>query len=206
MKIVCISDTHFQHQKMEIPAGDLLLHAGDFSKIGLPYEVEKFNEWLGTLPHPHKVVIAGNHDFLFEKQPELARSLLTNAIYLEDSGVEVAGIKIWGSPITPWFFDWAFNRLRGADIRKHWDLIPKGIDILITHGPPFGILDMTVRQKPVGCEDLWEIVQEIQPKLHLFGHIHEARGQMQVGNTLFVNAAMLDVNYDPVYEAIVIEW
>ncbi|MBC7410804.1 MAG: metallophosphoesterase, partial [Arcicella sp.] len=116
-----------------------------FLQGGRIEEIEMFNEWMGSLPHRHKVVIAGNHDFFFEKYPKEAKRLITNATYLNDSGILIEGLHIWGSPIQPWFYDWAFNRKRGKDIRKHWDLIPTNTDILITHGPPFGILDATER-------------------------------------------------------------
>lgn len=206
MRLVCLSDTHGRHEGIEVPEGDILLHAGDISQRGKPDEISAFDHWLGTLPHPHKVMIAGNHDFLFERQPALAKSLLTHAVYLNDSGIELAGIKIWGSPISPWFYDWAFNRQRGAEIRQHWDLIPNDTDILITHGPPFGILDLTKSGESVGCHDLLAAVQRVQPRLHLFGHIHEAYGQCQVDETWFVNASNLDFNYRPVHPVTVIDW
>jgi Icc-related predicted phosphoesterase len=206
MKIVCISDTHSLHNRMEIPDGDLLIHAGDVSSRGGMTEIADFNEWLGTLPHPHKVMIAGNHDFGFERYPKEAKALISNAKYLRDSGITIEGLKIWGSPIQPWFYDWAFNRQRGKDIRKHWDLIPTDTDILITHGPPFGILDDTDRGEKVGCEDLIDIIQNrVRPRLHVFGHIHEAYGQKQVKETLFINASMVNLAYRPVNQAIVVE-
>ncbi len=206
MKIVCISDTHSLHNRMEIPDGDLLIHAGDISSRGGLTEIADFNEWLGTLPHPHKVIIAGNHDFGFEHFPKEAKALITNAKYLNDSSVTIKGLKIWGSPIQPWFYDWAFNRKRGKDIRKHWKMIPTDTDILITHGPPYGILDDTDRGEKVGCADLIEIIQtRVRPRLHVFGHIHEAYGQKQVDETLFVNASMVNLAYQPVNKAIVVE-
>jgi Icc-related predicted phosphoesterase len=205
MKIVCISDTHSLHRQFQIPEGDILLHAGDVSKRGRLPEIVEFNDWLGTLPHPHKIIIAGNHDFLFEQEPLVAKSLISNAIYLEDSGVEIAGLKIWGSPMSPWFFDWAFNRERGEEIRRHWQMIPSDTQILITHGPPFGILDLTIHSQQVGCEDLLATVEGLQPQIHLFGHIHEAYGKHTIGNTQYINASLLDVNYKPVNQPIVIE-
>ena len=162
--------------------------------------------WMGALPHRHKVMIAGNHDFFFEKYPRQVKKVITNIEYINDSGTTIEGFKIWGSPVQPWFYDWAFNRKRGQDIRKHWDLIPTETDILITHGPPFGILDQTIRGEKVGCEDLTDIVQNrVKPSLHVFGHIHEAYGQEQIGETLYVNASMVDLAYRPVREAIVVE-
>lgn len=192
MKIVCISDTHYLHAHTPVPNGDLLIHAGDVSTIGDLAEIVDFNRWLGTLPHPYKIVIAGNHDFYFEKEPQKAKELLTNAIYLNDSGIEIEGFKIWGSPISPQFHHWAFNRQRGAEIRQHWALIPADTDILITHCPPYGILDQTDTHQHEGCRDLLDIVQhQIQPCLHVFGHIHEAYGSLQIGRTLYVNASVV---------------
>jgi Icc-related predicted phosphoesterase len=206
MKIVCISDTHTLHKNMKIPDGDLLIHAGDVSSRGKLEEIIQFNDWLGTLPHRHKVMIAGNHDFYFESNPPHAKSLITNAVYLNDSGIEIEGIKIWGSPVQPWFYDWAFNRQRGEDIRKHWELIPTDTDILITHGPPYGILDETARGELVGCADLLEVIQQrVKPRLHIFGHIHEGYGKTAIGETLFVNPSMVNLQYRPVNQAIVVE-
>ncbi len=206
MRIVCISDTHTAHDQIIVPDGDLLIHAGDISGVGRPEEITRFNDWLGTLPHPHKVMIAGNHDLLFESEPTWARSLITHATYLEDSSIEIAGLKIWGSPITPWFMDWAFNRQRGEDIQKHWELIPTDIDILITHGPPYGILDQTFDGRSVGCQGLGEVITQIQPKLHVFGHIHEAYGQYQTAGTHYVNACIMDLRYRPIHLPVVLDW
>jgi Icc-related predicted phosphoesterase len=196
MRIVCISDTHNLHNQLEVPDGDILIHAGDISAIGEREDIINFNLWLGQLPHKYKIVIAGNHDFYFENEPIEAKELLSNAIYLNDSGVEIEGLKratfrIWGSPISPEFHDWAFNRKRGQEIRNHWEKIPENTDILITHCPPFGILDKTNDGKNEGCKDLLEIVSQIKPRLHIFGHIHEAYGQTKNGETFFINASIV---------------
>ncbi|MEY4541891.1 MAG: hypothetical protein RLZZ306_3648 [Bacteroidota bacterium] len=194
MKIICISDTHNHHKDLKIPDGDILIHAGDMTCVGGIDELKEFNEWLETLPHRHKIVIAGNHDLYLESVPSLANLLITNAIYLNDSGIEIEGLKIWGSPISPNYQDWAFNRERGEAIRKHWEMIPKDTDILITHCPPFGILDFNDRGKHQGCQDLLEIVeQKIKPRLHVFGHLHDAHGQVKIDETLFVNASIVNI-------------
>ncbi|NJL12153.1 MAG: metallophosphoesterase [Microscillaceae bacterium] len=195
MRIICLSDTHGQHRQVLVPPGDMLIHAGDFTRRGQAGEIADFNDWLGTLPHPHKVVVAGNHDWLFEQDPHQARALLTHAHYLEEEALVIGGLRLWGSPITPWFFDWAFNRFRGDDIRRHWEMIPSDTDILITHGPPFGQLDLTRHGQAVGCEALARELERIQPRLHVFGHIHEGYGSVQAGPTCFVNASVLDVQY-----------
>lgn len=205
-KIVCISDTHGYHHQLKMPKGDVLLHAGDISRLGTEEEIQKFDTWLGTLDYEHKIMIAGNHDFLFEKEPQKAQSLITNAIYLENSGIKIDNIHIWGSPITPWFFDWAFNEERGEKIKKYWDNIPENVDILITHGPPLGVLDCTKHGKYVGCEELLPAVERLKPKIHLFGHIHEAFGEYKNLHTHFINASMLDVRYRVVNEPVVVDW
>ena len=206
MRIVLISDTHNQHHGLDLPEGDILIHAGDFSGRGRVSEAQQFLDWFGSRPHPHKVLIAGNHDFICEKEPALFDSMVPdNVIYLNDSGVEIEGVKIWGSPIQPWFFDWAFNRQRGADIAKHWALIPEDTDILVTHGPPYGILDRTDDGKLVGCEELIKVVERIRPKIHVFGHIHEAHGSLIKDGTHYVNASILNLRYMRVWDATVVE-
>jgi Icc-related predicted phosphoesterase len=126
-------------------------------------------------------------------------------IYLNDNGITINGINIWGSPISPWFFNWAFNRHRGEAIKKHWDLIPAGTDILITHGPVFGILDKTNTLKHVGCEDLLKKINEIKPKVHVCGHIHEAYGMEEKSATKFINASVLNDKYELVNKPIAFE-
>lgn len=207
MKIVCISDTHGKHRQMQLPKGDLLLHTGDFMHRSNVEALLDFNEWLGEQPFTHKVIIAGNHDRILEDRPDTAR-YITNAIYLNDSGCTIEGIKIWGSPISPWFCDWAFNRHRGADIKKHWNLIPDDTDILMTHTPPYGILDELVIGKKVGCEDLLERIGTVKPILSVFGHIHEAHGVEKHNGTTFVNPAMLNEHYQlsPDYTPYIVEW
>lgn len=206
MRLVLLSDTHQRHDQVAIPDGDVLVHAGDFSRTGTVREVTTFNVWLGTLPHRHKVVIAGNHDFLFEREPQVARSLLTNATYLEDSGATIDGLRFWGSPWQPRFFDWAFNLDRGAPLKAKWDLIPTGTDVLIVHGPPHGVLDRTLRGEAVGCDALRATIERLQPRLFVCGHIHEAYGEQRLGGTRCVNASSCDVRERPVHPLIVVDW
>lgn len=189
MRIVCVSDTHSFHHKTVVPDGDVLLYAGDITLRGELDAVESFDRWLGVLPHKHKVVICGNHDFCFQEEPAKARRLITNAIYLEDSAVEIAGIKIYGSPWQPYYGGWAFNLQRGPQLAEKWALIPGDTQILITHGPPEGVLDLTHRGEAVGCADLLKRVREIKPRLHVFGHIHEAAGRIDQDGITFVNAS-----------------
>jgi Icc-related predicted phosphoesterase len=207
MKFTTISDTHGKHNYLQLPAGDVLIHAGDVSSMGKEYEVLNFLDWFAKQDYEYKIFIAGNHDFYFERMPDadIQNIIPKNVIYLNDSGVTINGINIWGSPISPWFYDWAFNRHRGEPIKKHWDMIPSNTDILITHGPVFGILDYTNSGMRVGCEDLLVKVQEVKPKFHICGHIHEAYGMQEKDGTTFINASVLNEKYVLVNEPIVFE-
>eukprot|EP00292_Cryptomonas_paramecium_P011834 CAMPEP_0113690986 /NCGR_PEP_ID=MMETSP0038_2-20120614/18144_1 /TAXON_ID=2898 /ORGANISM="Cryptomonas paramecium" /LENGTH=297 /DNA_ID=CAMNT_0000612469 /DNA_START=64 /DNA_END=957 /DNA_ORIENTATION=+ /assembly_acc=CAM_ASM_000170 len=224
VRFVCISDTHTRTKGLEtrIPDGDVLLHAGDFTKVGEAPGVQEFSNFLGGLPHPFKIVIAGNHDLSFEAKtfdqtfPRLAKgnpddhrhakSLLRNCIYLEDSGVEVLGVKIWGSPWTPWFFDWAFNAERGRECAEKWAQIPDATQILITHGPPLGHGDLCSNGQRAGCLDLLRTIQErVKPAYHVFGHIHEGYGVTTDGTTTFVNPSICDLRYRPLQNPIVFD-
>lgn len=196
MKIVCISDTHSQHHVMEIPFGDILIHAGDVSKRGSKEEVLDFLHWFSQQPHRYKICIAGNHDWFFEKHANQIQTYIPdNIIYLNDTGIEIEGLNIWGSPIQPTFYNWAFNRDRGESIKRHWDMIPQNIDVLITHGPPFGMLDQIDNGDHVGCKALLNKVNTVQPLYHIFGHIHEGYGINNAKNTTFINASLLTEKY-----------
>lgn len=213
MKVVCISDTHLRHQRSNIvvPDGDLLIHAGDATFRGSKREILAFNEWFAALPHKHKIFVAGNHDWSFEKANQLARNCLAPHItYLQDSEVTIEGVRIYGSPWQPEFCDWAFNLPRGAALKEKWDKIPAGIDILVTHGPAMGHGDMTDRGEPVGCEELTIAIQRVKPKYHVFGHIHHAYGRYDLeenmNGTIFINASICDEEYDPTNAPIVFDF
>jgi predicted phosphodiesterase len=208
MKIVLISDTHLRHRShwIKVPDCDLVIHAGDALIGGEKDELQSFLEWFTELPARHKVFCAGNHDVFFEKYPDQARAFLPDSvIYLQDSGVEIEGLKIWGSPWQPEFQNWAFNLPRGDALKAKWDKIPSDLDILITHGPPWGILDMSSYGVPVGCEELRAAVNLRPPRLHVFGHVHPGYGVGKVGQTLFVNAAICDEAYRAVHSPVVLE-
>jgi predicted phosphodiesterase len=190
MRIILISDTHGLHRQREVPSGDLLIHAGDFTFYSKPPSiVSDFNAWLGSFPHRHKVVIPGNHEFILEEPRN--RGAITNAILLVDSGVEIEGIRVWGSPTTP-LYGGAFGMSRAADRKRHWARIPEDLDILVTHGPPLGILDQGPgSERHEGCFELREAVLLARPQLHVFGHIHAGYGKVRTPDTLFVNASLL---------------
>lgn len=209
MRISIISDTHLRHRRypIDVPECDLLIHCGDALAEGTEAELRMFAPWLDGLKARHKIFVAGNHDWVFEKQNALARSLLPKGvIYLQDSQVEIEGLKIYGSPWQPEFCEWAFNLKRGWPLRKKWELVPAGLDILVTHGPPLGILDFSkFGDEHVGCADLRQELHRIKPKVHCFGHIHGDYGTSTWANTLFVNASLCDEAYVANHPPIMIE-
>lgn len=175
--------------------GDVLLHAGDFSKMGTEKEFIDFNAWLGTLPHKFRVVIPGNHDFLAQTHLNLARELLSNAThFLVHEACEIDGLKIFGSPWTPYFGGWAFN-YKADEAVDLWRDLPDDTDILMTHGPAYSVLDRTDRGVLAGCPELLRIVGKIRPRYHVCGHIHEAHGFNEAAHTASINASMLNLQY-----------
>lgn len=203
MKIVTISDTHSRHAEIAVPDGDILVHAGDITKYGKASELADFNDWLGGLPHRHKIVIAGNHDYLFQTNNRLARSILTNATYLEDEAVTVNGFKFYGTPWQPCHHDMAFNLKRGAQMAAVWAKVPDDTDVLITHGPPAGHGDLTKHGDRAGCADLLRRVEELKPILNIFGHIHEGAGITKNPFTTFINASICTLANRPMNMPIV---
>ena len=197
MKFVVISDTHGIHQQLNLPDADVIIHAGDVSNLGKKEEILFFLDWFSSLPYQHRIFIAGNHDFFFERNSpaDIFNIIPAGITYLNDTGINIEGIEIWGSPITPWFNNWAFNRMRGADIRTHWSQIPDNVNVLITHGPPFRCLDFTIDKKNAGCKDLFNRIEEVNPSYHIFGHVHEGYGTMKRKDTTFINASILDESY-----------
>jgi Icc-related predicted phosphoesterase len=189
--IVCISDTHELHREVNVPNGDILIHAGDFTMFSKSAAaIRDFNDWLGELPHQHKIVIPGNHEFFLEVDPSKV-NLISNATVLIDEGTEIMGLKIWGSPTTP-LYGGAFGRSSPVDRARLYAAIPDDVNILVTHGPPYGILDAAPGSTyHAGCAELLAVVTRLRPRLHVFGHVHGAHGMTSIGETLFVNAALL---------------
>lgn len=208
MKIWHISDTHGSHNQLVIPKDiDIVIHSGDCSNwrdIERNYpEVMEFIKWYSSLPIKHKIYIAGNHDTSIERNVlnvklEFAKN---DIIYLENSITEIEGLKIYGSPITPTFGNWAFMKSRDKT-HKIWDLIPEDTDILVTHGPAKGILDLSRSRdnKLEFCGDLAlrKRILQIEPKLFLFGHIHNyediinaAYTKLSVVDTIFSNGSVV---------------
>jgi predicted phosphohydrolase len=189
MRIVAAADTHTFHDDLHsIPDGDLFVHAGDLCRGGRLEELRAAAAWLRTLPHRHKIVVAGNHDWCFVNEPQAAREILgSEIVYLQDAEAVIDGVRVWGSPWQPRFNDWAFNLPRGAALASRWALIPEGIHVLVTHGPPYGIGDCSGDPVRLGCRDLREAVRRVRPLLHLFGHIHQDGGVWQEEGVWFAN-------------------
>lgn len=211
MKIVAISDTHTLHDNVQVPDGDVLIHTGDFTNTGKMEEIIRFISWFSYHPHKHKIIVLGNHEKGFEKNWGVSKSLIPTEIHLlHDSEVVIDGVKFYGSPWQPEFCNWAFNLPRnGNELEAKWEAIPDNTDVLLTHGPPHGILDMVrypYSTSVLGCEKLRKRVDNMPNlKAHIFGHIHDGYGTTKIGNTQFVNASICTEGYAPVNDPIVIE-
>lgn len=198
MRIVAVADTHLFHEQFSVPDGDVFIHAGDMCRFGDLEELAEAAHWIRSLPHRWKVIIAGNHDWAFVNTPKEARALFgKESIYLQDEGTTIFGVRFWGSPWQPEYNDWAFNLPRGPALAAKWSLIPPGIDVLITHGPPAGIGDRFAEEDRNGCADLRARVAVVKPRLHLFGHIHQDGGVWQVGETLYANVTTWECERAP---------
>lgn len=213
MKIVALSDTHDNHRQIKIPDCDVLVVAGDFTCHRNPVLANyvDFNDWLRIQPAKRKIVVAGNHDTLFELDNNFARSILTEAIYLQDSGVVIDGVNFWGSPWTPFFANWAFMKPDEV-LEEYWAKIPDETNVLITHGPAYQILDTTFEYgktpegKHAGSFSLLERIKELTAlKAHIFGHIHESFGKETSALESFYNVAQTNVRNEIVNEPVIIE-
>lgn len=195
MRIVAFADTHQFHEDLTVPAGDVLLCAGDVCRAGDREELDAFFAWFVAHPHRHKLFVPGNHDVCVEEACVAAQRAWPGVTFLVDGGVVVDGVSFWGSPWTPEFHQWAFMLKPGPQLAAKWSLIPDGIDVLVTHGPPRGILDdagsyrgiADGEARHVGCAALRDRVARVRPRVHLFGHIHTCRGVVDVEGTRFVN-------------------
>lgn len=226
LRFVCISDTHGRHRELtsRLPAGDVLLHAGDFSMAGELDEVADFAAWLRSLPFSRKIVIAGNHDLPFDKSYDGHHSKSTtdaaavrkafsalcdgdDVVYLEDEECTIEGIRIYGSPWQPEFGYWAFNLPRGSALSEKWKAVPTGVDVLIVHGPPLGRGDLLSDSlKRAGCADLLvEIQSRIRPSFFICGHVHEGAGVTFDGTTHFLNACTLNEDYECIHAPLVFD-
>jgi predicted phosphodiesterase len=189
-RVTVISDTHLRHEKLRLPKGDLLIHCGDmFDLSGRDAsELAKLDDWFGKQPFDKIVCTGGNHDRILEHARDRARQPFRNVHYLEDEALEYRGLRLYGAPWLPGLPGHAFHKDR-AGLAMAWSRIPAGIDILITHSPPEGILDRSSRGRSFGCPELARELRRISPRVHCFGHVHASAGQTRLGDTLFINAS-----------------
>lgn len=208
IKICAIADSHRQHRNIKIPKCDIFIFAGD-AEIDSLLALHDFNEWLGTIDvNITRIIIMGNHDTKAEHiGKDWCKQLFTNGIYLENDGIEIAGLKIWGSPWTPLFMSWGYMYPRQSlEAKKIWEQIPENLDILMTHGMPYQILDHSNYQnKSVGCEVLQREVFKKRPKYYFGGHLHESHGHIEKGGIKFYNVSILDGEYKLVYKPTILE-
>jgi Icc-related predicted phosphoesterase len=194
LTLVALSDTHELHRDLDVPDADILVHAGDFTLFSLfsgsSRSIADFDRWLGELPHRYKIVVPGNHEYILE-QSTSPNTVLHNARVLINEGIQIEGLRFWGSPVTP-LGSGAFGVASATDRRNLYHQIPGGTDVLITHSPPFGILDSAPGSDlHAGCPELLEAVRHVRPKLHLFGHIHPGYGSCTDNFTTYVNASLI---------------
>ena len=178
MKVIALSDTHGCHRQLTLPKGDVFLHAGDVCDKGNTSQIEDFLDWLGELDFQYKIIIRGNHDMdLKTKRSLLELELPERTIQLNNSGIIIEGIPIWGVPYPLTWGD------------ENWEAIPLDTRILMTHRPPFSILDKPPFSPSTGSKSLLRRVKVVKPDVHLFGHIHAGYGQQKVEQTLFINGS-----------------
>lgn len=215
LRITNIADTHGKHdfitKNNHLPGGDFLFHAGDLTMRGYFTELEQFCEWFNNQKdYTHKIFIAGNHDFCFEDTHFMAMKIVNqypNITYIQDEIINIDGVWIYGTPWQPRFYNWAFNLDRNSEeLKAKWDMIPKKTDILLTHGPAFGILDVQSRGEHMGCELLTERLKIVQPKIHIFGHNHYAYGYQELDGRLAIDAAVLNERYIYKNKPITFDW
>ena len=218
MRITLISDTHTKHDELsydplDLPGGDLLIHAGDIMNSGFKkQEIHEFCKWFEAQDYEHKIFIAGNHDIMFENHPLESNTIVNNydVTYLQDDEDIIDGVKIYGTPWQPWFYDWAFNLPKGGPgLYSKWEAIPKDTDILITHGPPQDHLDMSgppYNEPHLGCAMLRVKVDAQPPKIHVFGHIHGGYGYKFSNGTHFFNASILNERYKYTNKPVTFDW
>lgn len=213
-RITLISDTHTKHRELSLPGGDILIHSGDIMNSGYnKNDIIDFLKWFESQDYDELIFIAGNHDRMFETNQGDVKAILDDyplITYIEDDWVDIDGIKVYGSPWQPEFYNWAFNLPKnGEELMSKWEMIPKDVGILITHGPPQGHLDSSghpYNEHLLGCNLLRDRVDLIKPKIHVFGHIHGSAGYKEYQGTHFFNASVLSESYQLVNDGITFNW
>ncbi len=213
MRIVCISDTHSKHDHIVVPTGDVLIHAGDLTVEGKIWEIDHAFAWLSQQPHARIIAIPGNHDWglqLNDWLPQTLKAQFPRVELLIDQESVVEGLRVWGSPWSPFFNNWAFNfsggRLGIKEAQRKWDQIPDDTAILITHGPPYGMLDKNLSGEYAGDSVLKSRIAHLRRlRLHVFGHVHESYGTVKTADVTYVNACCCDRDYRPTQQPIVVD-
>jgi len=206
MRIVALGDTHTQHRDVKVPAGDVLIFAGD-GEFRSASDLIDFNDWLSNFKHKHIIAIAGNHDFFCEKYPNEVKKYLTKAIYLkEEKYILPNRMSVWGSPMTQMFMNWAFMETDENLDRYYWSKISKNTDILLVHGPAYKHLDVG---RPIygnlGSKTLGERIKKMKIPYVIHGHIHGSYGIEKIEDTTYINCSVLDEDYQLVNEPIIID-
>ncbi len=208
LSICAIGCSHGRHDQLVLPKADVLVHTGDFSRRGDESDAREFLKWLESQPHKHRIAVAGNHDRLSFTDParfaQLVAEYAPSCHYLCDSGVEIEGVRFHGAPWTPRFLKWYWMAERGEAIQAHWDKIPTDTQVLVTHGPAMGHLDLImpamgeVGDYHQGCANLRLTIDERLHKLqaHLFSHLHYQGCMTKVEKGVtYINAAVVDDGY-----------
>jgi hypothetical protein len=206
MRFVCVADLH--GYLPEIPPCDVLLVAGDVC----PTDDERpetqshwlhstFASWLAGVPARSVIGVAGNHEFVGERDPAALRELDWH--YLQDEGLELDGVRYYGSPWTMRFQDWAFM-LDEDELARRWDAIPAGLDVLLVHSPPKGFGD-EIGEFSIGSPSLLAAIDDRSPGLCVYGHAHDGYGRRQRGPTTLINAAHCGADYRPAHPPVVFD-
>ncbi|MEM1298566.1 MAG: metallophosphatase domain-containing protein [Pseudomonadota bacterium] len=206
MKIVVISDTHGEHEALGILEGDVLIHCGDVEQLFRPDEeaVGKVDEWFGRQRFDRIFCIGGNHDLGLERAAQTSANPFRNAVFLHDRTELYRGLTFHGSSWVPMLQGHAFFA-DDRDLVAAWRRVPKDVDVLVTHTPPAGILDMSSRDLALGCEHLSARLQGLNPMLHCFGHVHASRGTERTGGTTYANATNVNSDFEIAYPPMVFD-
>ncbi|MGR3679722.1 MAG: metallophosphatase domain-containing protein [Paracoccaceae bacterium] len=197
LSISAIADTHGRHRELRGLRGDILIHCGDMFDLfeQTPARIEDLDDWFAKQDFDLILCIGGNHDRQIEERVERGETVFHNAVYLADSGYEYRGVRFYGSPWVPDLRDHAFYAAE-PELQRAWKKIPDNTDVLITHAPPFGVLDMSSRGQNLGCPHLTQRLMETVPRFHCFGHVHASGGTMQRNGTSYINAASVQSGRD----------
>jgi Icc-related predicted phosphoesterase len=206
MRLVIVSDTHGRHDDLGVLEGDVLIHCGD-SGNGFqrdPRDADRLDDWFARQKFDAILCIGGNHDFALEQRSVAGSEVLQNAVFLKDGCFEHDGVLFYGSPWTPELVGWAFY-LEPERAESTWSKIPLETDVLITHSPPAGILDANRRGRECGCPHLAKRVEIVRPAVHCFGHVHASAGRLHRDGTVYVNASMVNSQYEIAHSPVVYE-